>query len=315
MKADIGHELTDKELEEMERHLSAIYARAEKELAEKADKYFKRFEELDAKKRKLVETGKMTEEDYKRWRQNKIMTGRHWTAMKEQVANELAKANQTALEYVNGRLPNVYALNYNLTGEGITEAVKGYSFELVDASTVKNLATADRKLLPYKHLDIAADKRWNMQTFQSEVLQGIIQGESVQDISKRIFPEIMSKTDLTGKTDKEAKAIIRKNKQAAIRNARTMVTSAENKGRMDMLHEAADKGVITHKVWMAAIDARTREAHRLLDGQEQDIDDPFESILGPIKYPGDVDADPANVYQCRCTLTYKVVGFRHGNRR
>lgn len=308
--ADIVHELTDRELEKMERHLSAIYARAEKELAEKAEAYFKRFEELDAKKQELVEAGKMTEQEYKTWRQSKIMTGKHWAAMKEQVADELARANSTALEYVNGRLPSIYSMNYNSTGEAIQGAVSGYSFELVDTSTVKHLATADRKLLPYKHLDIAADKRWNMRTFQSEVLQGIIQGESVQDISKRIFPEIMSKTDLTGKTDEEAKAIIRKNKQAAIRNARTMVTSAENKGRMDSLHAAAEKGVITHKIWLAAIDARTREAHRLLDGQEQEIDDPFESILGPIKYPGDVDADPANVYQCRCTLTYKVIGYK-----
>ena len=63
---------------------------------------------------------------------------------------------------------------------------------------------------------------------------------------------------------------------------------------------------------MAAIDARTREAHRLLDGQEQEIDDPFESELGPIMYPGDVEADPANTYNCRCSLTYKVIGFKRG---
>lgn len=46
----------------------------------------------------------MTEQEYKRWRQGKIMTGKHWTAMKEQVADELARVNKTALEYVNGRL-------------------------------------------------------------------------------------------------------------------------------------------------------------------------------------------------------------------
>ena len=56
--ADIAHSMTDKELEKVERHLSAIYARAEKELQEKADTYFKRFEELDAKKRELVDAGK-----------------------------------------------------------------------------------------------------------------------------------------------------------------------------------------------------------------------------------------------------------------
>lgn len=291
--ADIAHELTDRELEKMERHLSAIYARAEKELAEKADKYFKRFEELDAKKRELVEAGKLTEQDYKRWRQNKIMTGRHWTEMKEQTAQELLNANRTAQAYINGQLPGVYTLNYNRTAEGISEAVKGYSFELVDASTVKNLATSDKTLLPYKYVDGKKDVRWNTQKVNSEVLQGILQGDSIPHLAKRL------------------QNVTEMNRASAIRNARTTVTSAENKGRMDSLHRAAEKGVITHKVWLAAIDARTREAHRLLDGQEQEIDDPFESELGDIMFPGDPDADPANVYNCRCTLIYKVVGFEN----
>ena len=289
--ADRAHILTDKELEKMERHLSAIYARAEKELQEKADKYFARFEELDAKKRALVDAGKMTEEEYRSWRQNKIMAGRHWTAMKEQAAQELLQANRTAQEYINARLPSVYTLNYNRTAEGVSAAVKGYSFELVDASTVKNLATSDKTLLPYKYVDGKKDVRWNTQKVNSEVLQGILQGDSIPHLAKRL------------------QNVTEMNRASAIRNARTTVTSAENKGRMDMLHDAADKGVITHKVWMAAIDARTREAHRLLDGQEQEIDDPFESIDGDIMFPGDPEASPEMVYNCRCTLTYKVVGF------
>lgn len=293
--ADRAHILTDKELEKMERHLSAIYARAEKELTEKADAYFKRFEELDAKKRALVDSGKLTEEEYRRWRQNKIMTGRHWEQMKEQAAQELLQANRTAQDYINGRLPGIYTLNYNRTAEGVSAAVRGYSFELVDASTVKNLATSDKTLLPYKYVNGKKDVRWNTQKVNSEVLQGILQGDSIPHLAKRL------------------QNVTEMNRASAIRNARTTVTSAENKGRMDMLHDAAEKGVITHKVWMAAIDARTREAHRLLDGQEQDIDDPFDSELGPIMYPGDIEADPANVYNCRCTLTYKVVGFRRGN--
>lgn len=292
--ADIAHSMNDKELEKMERHLSAIYARAEKELTEKAEKYFKRFEELDAKKLELVEAGKMTEREYRRWRRNKMMTGKHWATLKEQAAQELLQANRTAQEYINGCLPSVYTLNYNRTAEGVSEAVQGYSFELVDASTVKNLATSDKTLLPYKYVDGKKDVRWNTAKVNSEVLQGILQGDSIPHLAKRL------------------QNVTEMNRTSAIRNARTTVTSAENKGRMDMLHDAAEKGVITHKVWMAAIDARTREAHRLLDGQEQDIDEPFDSILGPIMYPGDVDADPANVYQCRCSLTYKVIGFKRG---
>ena len=48
----------------------------------------------------------------------------------------------------------------------------------------------------------------------------------------------------------------------------------------------------------------------MLDGQLADVDKPFHSELGDIMYPGDPEADPANVYNCRCTLAAKVLGFR-----
>ena len=42
--ADKAHILTDEKLEQMERHLSAIYSRAEKEIQKTADEYFNKFQ-------------------------------------------------------------------------------------------------------------------------------------------------------------------------------------------------------------------------------------------------------------------------------
>ena len=291
--ADKAHRLTDAELEKMEKHLTSIYKRAEEELEKKAEKYFKRFEELDKQKQALVKSGAISDEDYKKWRQNKIMSGEHWTAMKEQVSKELLNANKTASEYINGHLPEIYAMNYNSVSKDVNSAIKGYSFELTDQATVKNLAMSDKTLLPYKYVDGKKDVRWNTQKVNSEILQGIIRGDSVPNLAKRL------------------RNVTEMNRASAIRNARTTVTSAENKGRMDMLHDAEEKGVNVVKVWMATNDNRTRDAHIALDGQERPIDEPFDSELGDIMYPGDPDADPANVYNCRCTMVYKVVGFNH----
>lgn len=289
--ADKAHVETDKRLAGMERHISAIYSRANKELTEKADAYLKRFEIQDKAKRKLVDDGKMSEEEYKKWRINKIMTGNHWTAMKEQTAQSLLHANMIAQDYINGCLPEIYALNYNAASSGISDVIKGYSFELVDASTVKNLATSDETLLPYKHVDGKKDVRWNTKKVNAEVLQGIIQGESIPEIAKRL----RTATEM--------------NKDSAIRNARTTITSAENKGRMDSYERAKKMGIKMKKQWLAALDSRTRDAHRELDGVEQDVDKPFKSLLGDIMYPGDPSARPANVYNCRCTLVSNIIGF------
>ena len=286
--ADRAHSWTDWKIGEIEKELDRIYSRAEKELEEKAAKYFKRFEDLDTKKRALVDAKKMTEEEYRKWRTGKIMTGKHWTDMKEQTAYELLRVNETAAAYVNGQLPAVYARNYNQVANGINGQIKGYSFELVDASTVRRLATNDKTLLPYKYIDGVKDVRWNTQKVNSEVLQGVLQGDSIPNLAKRL------------------RNVTEMNRASSIRNARTSCTSAENKGRMDMLHDAEDNGVKTQKGWLATNDSRTRDSHAELNGVFVDIDDEFDNGL---EYPGDPNGDPAEVYNCRCTLVYKVVGF------
>lgn len=297
---DPAHSLADKELEAIEKRIEEIYRRANAEVEKKAAAYFKRFEALDKQKRALVESGKMTEDAYRKWKQGKIMTGKHWETLKQQTAERMNQANVMAAEYANKSLPKVYVANYNQIANGINNQVRGrVSFELVNENTIRNLATKDKTLLPYKKVNGVKDIRWNTQKVNSEILQGIIQGDSVKDISKRL------------------RHVTEMNRASSVRNARTAVTSAENKGRIDMLHDAEDAGVRTKKVWLSVHDKRTRDAHLALSGVEADPDEPFDSMLGPIQYPGDVNADPANLYNCRCTMTYKVIGFwrtGHGKR-
>lgn len=298
---DLAHTATDRELAQMEKHLAEIYERANNEIGETWKAYLAEVEKEIKSLQDAYDAAKLSGDkttirkagrELSAKKREKTLMDTHYRNLTKQLAGELSRVNETAVAYINGRLPNVYALNYNATANGVKTAVSGYSFELVDASTVRNLATSDKTLLPYKYVDGKKDVRWNTQKVNSEVLQGILQGESIPEIANRLSK------------------VVSMNEASAIRNARTTVTSAENKGRMDMLHDAADKGVITHKVWMATHDSRVREAHADLDGQEQEIDEPFESELGDIMYPGDPGADPANVYNCRCTLTYKVVGFK-----
>lgn len=283
---DPAHALADKELEEIEKRIEEIYKRANKEVEAKASKYFKRFSDLDKKNRALVESGDMTEEAYKKWKQGKIMTGKHWETLKKQTAESMHKANVIAMEYANGRLSTVYASNYNQVAAGINRQVRGISFELVDQQTVRNLAIKNNTLLPYKTVNGVIDVRWNTQKINSEILQGILQGDSVDSLSKRL------------------RKVTEMNRASSVRNARTAVTSAENKGRMDMLYNAEDNGIITKKGWLSTHDKRTRDSHAKIDGQFVDLDEEFDNGL---QYPGDPDGDPEEVYNCRCTLVYEVV--------
>ena len=288
---DKAHKATDKRLEAMERELAAIYREAQKGISDKAAAYFDQLIKQDEKKKALVADGKLSEDEYLQWRKNKILYSKRFVTLQGQITGELARVNQTAAAYINDQLPDVYALNYNYVGKGVQRAVKGYSFTLIDANTVKRLATKTDGLLPKRKVDVPKDKLWNAKKMRSQVLQGILQGESMDKIADRM----QTVTDMNG--------------VSAIRNARTMVTGAENAGRIDMMHKAATDGVIMRKRWIATTDSRTRDWHRDLDGKEAALDEPFHNDFGDIMFPGDPTADGANVYNCRCTLGYRVAGF------
>ena len=286
--ADKAHRITDEMLEQMEKRLSAIYFRSSKEIQKTADEYFAKFKKQDEAKRKLLEKEKITEDEYNKWRKGKVMYGKRFTAMKEQCAKQLLNVNQIALAYVNGKLPEVYAINYNALASSV-DGVGGYSFTLVDADTVRNLAVTDTSLLPYKELDPAKDIPWNMKKINAETLQGILQGESMDKIAKRL------------------RNVQEMNKTQAIRSARTIVTGAENKGRQDSYARAEADGIILQKEWLATNDGRTRHSHAVLDGAIVDQDKKFDNGL---MYPGDPSGRPEEVYNCRCTLVANVNGFK-----
>ena len=289
--SDLAHAKTDEKLEEMEKRLSAIYSRADKEITKKYNDLLQKIAIQDRKKRELVKAGKLSEDEYKKWRKKKLLYEKQAKERANEIAAELSRVNEMAMAYVNGELPEIYGLNYNAIEKTIEE-IGGYSFTLVDADTVRNLALSDETLLPYKYIDGNKDIRWNTKKVNAEILQGILQGESIPDIAKRLSN------------------VTEMNKTAAIRNARTSVTSAECKGRQDSYIRATNDGIILKREWIATNDGRTRHSHRLLDGQIAEVDKPFKSELGDIMYPGDPEADPSNVYNCRCTIAAKVMGFK-----
>jgi uncharacterized protein with gpF-like domain len=101
-------------------------------------------------------------------------------------------------------------------------------------------------------------------------------------------------------------------RKTAIRYARTAVTGAENTGRDDAFHRMAGLGIKLKKQWIATLDARTRYAHRELDGQSVPLDQPFKNSIGKIMKPGDPQCrDGANIWNCRCGMIADLEGFEN----
>lgn len=211
-----------------------------------------------------------------------------YKAMVEDTALRISESNQTAIDYINNRTPNIYANNYNQVN-GIAEDA-GVQFRIINEDVVKKRIREGDIKLPKSRLSVPKDVRWNTKKMNGAVLQGILQGESMNDIAKRLLP------------------IVDNNASSAIRNARTLVTQAENSGRLDSYKALEEEGAVLKKVWMATSDDRTREAHAGLDGQEVDVDEPFVDMDGnELMFPADPSADPMTVYNCRCTMVTRIV--------
>ena len=275
--ADKAHRAIDEQLEKLEKRLSAFYLAAGVELQKKADAYFKQFEKQDKAKRKEVDDGKLTEREYKQWRKKTMMGKNTFTAFKRSISAMLFAKNEEATKMVIKELSYAYAEGHNQLG-----------ISTIDAVNV--LSARGGVPFPVYEVDKSRDMAWNEKKIDAIVLGGIVAGLPLMAVGK-VAPRLVSQ-----------------NLSAMVRNARTTVTAAENKGRIDSYIEAEDEGYKVQKKWVAIIDGRTRHAHEELNGKLQDIEKPFANSVGEIWWPGDPSSAPANRMNCRCHLVPLVDG-------
>lgn len=288
---DAGHKYAAEQLEFIESRIKKEYSQALIELKVRANKYFEKFTAADAKMIQKLNANLITVREYKEWRKKAMILTRKYEGMINQMSHGLTHTNQVVMNIIAGKAPTIYIENYNFGGFEISEKLNAnLTFTLADQNTLNRLLTENGTLLPAPRVDIPKDLKWNQEHIRSALTQGILQGDSIPHIADRL----QSVTDMT--------------RAAAIRNARTMTTGAENAGRIDSYHYAADLGIDVQKEWMATLDQRTRDSHREIDGQVREIDKRFSNGL---MYPGDPSGAPEEVYNCRCTLVSRIVDSEH----
>jgi len=290
---DAGTEYTDRAYKSLTDKLNAVYKEAANDLYMKQQSFNRAHEARVKKYRAQVEAGQITEADYQAWMRGQIFQGEAWEKKREQLAESLAKVDQTAMSMINDGKLDVFGENANYLAYQLEhKAGTNLGFGLYDQNTVKRLVRDEPRLLPRPAIDEGRDVRWYNDIINRAVTQGILQGEDLDGITMRVALD-------TGE----------RSLSAMRRNARTAYTGAQNAGRVEGMRQAQRLGIDVKKRWMATFDAHTRDAHADLDGQTVGVDEPFESMLGPIMYPGDPSAAPGNVYNCRCTLVYEYPQF------
>lgn len=291
MEKDIGRIETDEKLTDLEKRIAKIYSQASKEVLEKAEHYLSAFATQDKEMRSMLEQKQITDAEYKEWKRKKIMSNQRWLNLRDTLAKDMNNANKIARSVTQETMPEVYAINHNWsTYEAEKGALANTNYTLYDRSTVERLLQDDPDLMPLasKGVNSKKDTEWNKKVIDSVLLQGILQGESINHMAER-FAQVGAR-----------------NFETAVRYARTATTGAENAGRTDGYKRAQKMGIKIKKVWFATLDDRTRDSHRELDGETREVDEPFSNGC---LHPGDPKADdPSEVWNCRCTLITKVNG-------
>lgn len=124
-----------------------------------------------------------------------------------------------------------------------------------------------------------------------ELAQGINLGESIPQLSARV--DSVLSTTASERWPNRATVI-----------ARTETIGALNSGRSEayVTVAEADPELELEKFWLATEDHRTRETHRLADGQRVPVSGRFVVGGFELAFPGDPTGPAQEVIQCRCTM-------------
>ena len=285
----------DKEVEKLEKKLRAVYLRAQMDTQAKMEDYLRRFATKDAIKREQVQQGKITQAEYTQWRIGQIAVGKQWRDKVNALAEDYSNANQIAMGMVRKDMAGTFATNHNYAAYQLEhDTMLDLSFTLYDENTLANLVKNNPDMLPLPSVDIPKDQRWNKQKINSVITQAVLQGDSIPKVAQ----SLQRVTDM--------------NHTAAVRNARTSMTAAQNAGRVESYKHAQDMGIEMEQEWLATLDSRTRHSHRKMDGERipvaKDKWHPAKFSNG-CRYPGDPQAPASEIYNCRCTLVAAVKGI------
>ncbi len=266
--ADIGHNETEEVLEEVEQELNAIY---------KAVNVAMKVTLLSVLAK--IGTGETQAERYanaNKYNRLGVLVG--------SIASEIVKGNKEAVTVSNTALIKTYGINYTYTTYALEKAINNVGLiNLLSDKAIKKLVEDNLSPFTLLAMDNIVDRNAIERELTTQLVNGIVNGESNQKIARRVT------------------TVIEKNASDALRIARTEVTRVQSSARQDMYDTAKEKyGIKLKKMWVATNDSRTRDSHAMADGQTVDSDKEFTVSGYKTMEPGLFGVASMDI-NCRCT--------------
>ncbi len=192
------------------------------------------------------------------------------------------KEFENVAEYLTGCYEDGFlGALYDIHGQGIP-----LIFPIDQAQVVEAVQT-DSKISTNLYTRLGEDVNHLKESIRAELSRGISNGSTWAEIAVHIAHGMNSP--------------FRKAMNNAMRIARTEGHRIQNRAQMDTLNKAKEKGADVVKQWISTLDDRTRETHKILDGQIREIEDYFEVNGHKAKYPGGFGVASEDIH-CRCCM-------------
>lgn len=280
--------MAEKKRKTLEQQIHDIYDEAQAELEAEAESFFHDYEEDEAQR-------KDDEKILKVWLLSLLLT-RRWKTYRHRMAERLTEADITSAQITNEAVKNGFLRAFLATGGEINGLLKKYRlkgvFRIYNKDAVKWLQ-AQKKIFPVRKIPSASATAWHESQINRIMQAGIIQGKSIQTLSREI------------------RTACRMSAKASIRASRTAMTGAHGAGTQAGFEQAEEQGIELEKEWMSAFDDRTRDSHAEMDGERVPVDQPFSNGL---MFPGDPNGPPEEVWNCRCNMRAIIKGINEKER-
>lgn len=271
-------ELAKLQAEEKElKHLKAIYNKAADDIAEKLkisngkiNVLLKNFDELDDVQKSIL--------------QSQIYQRNFQLSLKKQIDGFLSDLQTNQYKSIDGYLKGCYETGflgsmYDLHGQGIPLVFP------IDQKQAAAAIKLDPKISKNLYTKLGEDVGLLKKRIANNVSRGIATASEYKVIARNIA----------------ADSNVGFNR--AMRIARTEGHGVQVQAAVDVQHKAKEKGADIVKQWDAALDKRTRDSHRQVDGEIRELDEPFSNGM---MYPSDPAGGASEVVNCRCALLQRA---------
>lgn len=264
------------------KELKAVY----KDSLETIEKDIKELNELIEENwiNAMFETDAETKAVFESMMQSKIYQKEYQEALKKQVSAVLDNLQTEEFKTISDYMRRCYddgfvGTMYDFAGQGIPVIAP------IDAAAVVRAVQLDSKLSDGLYARLGEDVKKLKTRIAAQVSRGISTGQTHEQIARLI----------SGETN------IGYNN--AVRIARTEGHRIQVQSSMDAGEAAKERGADVLKQWDSTLDGDTRPAHKKVDGEIREMDEPFSNGL---MFPGDPNGGAGQVVNCRCALLQRA---------